>query len=304
MALFSFSPMASVFPIPVHVPSARIQLAFVNMNTDAIHPARGASVEDIQNQLRKRTASYTPASTPHSTFYNELTTLSSTFVESLWDASSNEDLVSQFLNNSFCTTCARSSDQDCLPLYQRYSVQDYFYLEDYVKYKAHRLLTLPVGNLPALQDEAASILSDAEYAISAGQSYVTDLHGSAADLAEGNRNIAGLAYGNVLQNAASQEDWFNLHVLIIPCIYGWTLLAEKLLNDPLTRNDTIFYKTWIQPNTDPSYANNLTTFLDANDAVWENGIDTGGGGIVGEWNTLFRTALKLEIALFASAFDT
>lgn len=59
---------------------------------------------------------------------------------------------------------------------------------------------------------------------------------------------------------------------------GWTLLAEKLLKDPLTRNgrtawriktrmscaateillaDTIFYKTWIQPNTDPSFADDL-----------------------------------------------
>ena len=59
---------------------------------------------------------------------------------------------------------------------------------------------------------------------------------------------------------------------------GWTLLAEKLLNDPLTRNgrthrgiqtrmsgaateilhaDTIFYNTWIQPNTDPSFASDL-----------------------------------------------
>lgn len=57
MALSTFNAMASVFSIPVHVPSARTQLAFVNMNTDAIHPTRGASVEGVQNQLRKRTAS-------------------------------------------------------------------------------------------------------------------------------------------------------------------------------------------------------------------------------------------------------
>ena len=72
VALSPFSPMAPVFPIPTHVPSARIQLAFVNMNTDAIHPTRGASVDDIQNQLKKRAASYTPTSTAHSTFHNQL----------------------------------------------------------------------------------------------------------------------------------------------------------------------------------------------------------------------------------------
>ncbi len=63
------------------------------------------------------------------------------------------------------------------------------------------------------------MLNDATYAVSAGQSYVTDLHGRAADLVEANRNIAELAYGNVLQNSASEEDWFNMHVISIPCIY-------------------------------------------------------------------------------------
>jgi hypothetical protein len=76
-----------------------------------------------------------------------------------------------------------------------------------------------VGDLATLKAEAEAVLSDANYAISAGQSYVTALHGKATDLAEGNRNVPELAYGNVLQNSASQEDWFNMHVLIIPCIY-------------------------------------------------------------------------------------
>ena len=57
--------MALVFPVPTHVSSARIQFAYVNMNTDAIHPTRGASVDEIQNQLKKRAASYTPAFTEH-----------------------------------------------------------------------------------------------------------------------------------------------------------------------------------------------------------------------------------------------
>lgn len=229
--------------------------------------------------------------------------ITSSIADILWNDPSNQDLVSQFLNNNLTTTCAHSSDQDCLAYYQKYSVQDYFFLEDYVKYKSHRLITIPTGDLQTLQHEANSVLSDAEYAITAGQSYVTDLHGRAEDLAEENRSVAELAYGSVLQNAASQEDWYNLHIISIPCIYGWTLLAQKLLNDPLTKNDTIFYKTWIEPNSDPSYASNLTAFLSANEAVWKDGIDTGTPDRSGEWRGLFRTALRLEVALFASAFE-
>ncbi|KAL9086346.1 MAG: hypothetical protein Q9165_007132 [Trypethelium subeluteriae] len=276
--------MASFDAVFVGAFPARIQVGHSDMKACNMHPARSASIEDIQHQMKSQNAS-------------------STFIDSLWNNPLNADLVSQFLNNKFCATCARSSDEECLPLYQRYSVQDYFYLEDYVKYKALRLNTLPVGNLTALEAEVSSVLSDAESAISAGQSYVKDLHGNTSDLAEGNRNIEELAYGNWLQNSASSEDWFNLHVMIIPCIYGWTKLADGLLNDPSTKNDTIFFSTWIQPNTDPSYANDLSAFLDANKLLWENEVDTGTEGTMGKWNSLFRTALQLEVALFASPFD-
>ena len=159
------------------------------------------------------------------------------FIDSLWQDPSNQDLVNQFLNNTFCLTCARSSDEDCLPLYRNYTVvclescpdvllvtkslqqQDYFFLEDYVKYKAHRLLTLPEGDLNTLVTEAEALASDANLTIGFSQSYVTQLNGSTADLAETNRKIPLLAYSNFLQNQGQEEDWFNMHVISIPCIY-------------------------------------------------------------------------------------
>ncbi|KAI4193457.1 MAG: hypothetical protein LQ350_008310, partial [Teloschistes chrysophthalmus] len=199
--------------------------------------------------------------------------------DTLW--AENQDLVSQFLNNDFINFCGRGSDEVCLPLYRKYYVQDYFYLVDYVKYKAHRLITIPTGELSALRNEADSVSRDAKYTITANEPYVKDLHGRAEDLAKGNRSIAELAYGNVFQNAASYENWYNLHVISIPCIYGWTRLTQQLMNNPSTRN----------------------AFLNANEAVWKNGIDTGTPGRVGEWTSLFRTAMRLEIALFVSAFE-
>ncbi|KAF4627523.1 hypothetical protein G7Y89_g10631 [Cudoniella acicularis] len=245
MALIPSLPMASIFPIPHQVPSARIRQAYVNMNTDAVNPTRGASIEDIHNRLSKRATT-------------------NTFIDSLWNNPSNQDLVSGFLNNNFSLTCAHGNDTECLPLYQKFSVQDYFYLEDYVKFKALRLNTLPVGDLRTVQSEAASIYDDANSAISFAESYVTELQGKATDLAEGNREVPELAYSNLLQSSATKEDWFNLHVIEIPCVYE-------------------------------------TAFLDANVAEWQSEIDTING--TGKWNNLFRTALKVEIAMFDSAFD-
>ena len=97
--------------------------------------------------------------------------------------------------------------------------QDYFFLEDYVRYKSKRLLSVPIGDVAGLRMEAASILTDADTLVTAGKSYIADLHGHPSDLAEENRNLAELAYGNVLQNASQSEDWYNLNVISIPCVY-------------------------------------------------------------------------------------
>ena len=78
---------------------------------------------------------------------------------------------------------------------------------------------MPQGDLTALKAEAESIASEADYAIGGRTLSVETLHTDPAKLAEGNRNVAELAYGNILQNSASTDNWFDLLVLIIPCIY-------------------------------------------------------------------------------------
>ncbi|CAF9933579.1 MAG: hypothetical protein HETSPECPRED_008700 [Heterodermia speciosa] len=275
------------FPADNRALSPRINHAIRNINSDVMIAGRGASEEAVRARSRKRALTYK-------------------FIDAIWKAPSNQDLVNAFLNNKFTVFCARSSDADCLPLYRKYTVsfqqQDYFFLEDYVKYKAHRLLTLPEGDLKTLVTEAQALADDANYTIGFAEGYVSDLKGSTADLAETNRKIPLLAYSNFLQNQAQEEDWFNMHVISIPCIYGWTQLAAKLKNDPLTKNGTIFYRTWIVPNADPSFADSLTTFLDANQDLWQNKIDTGTG--IGSWTYLVRTTLRLETALFASVYES
>jgi hypothetical protein len=42
----------------------------------------------------------------------------------------------------------------------------------------------------------------------------------------------------------------------------------------------------------------VLAFLEANAGVWAAGIDEPSDSKLGKWNVLFRTALKLEIALF------
>jgi hypothetical protein len=70
-----------------------------------------------------------------------------------------------------------------------------------------------------VQAEIASIYSDINSTINFAQSFVTDLHGNTTDLAEENRNIPELAYSSLMQSDTLKENWFNLHVIEIPCVY-------------------------------------------------------------------------------------
>lgn len=58
MSLSSFTLMASFNPVPVGAFPSRVQVGHSNMKADAMHSARGASVDDIQHQLKKRNATY------------------------------------------------------------------------------------------------------------------------------------------------------------------------------------------------------------------------------------------------------
>lgn len=274
--------MLGLLPVPALAFSARIQHAVVNMNIDTTIPTQITSDEIVISQPEEIAAS-------------------SEFIDSLWTDPSNQDLVQEFLGNSFTSKCAQEEDEECLPSYRKYSVQDYFYLEDYVKYKAHRLTTLPEGNIETLVNESKHLVNDAKYAKQSRDDYVNILGGNETDLNETNRNIEVLAYGNFLQSQVSEQDWFNMHVISIPCIYGWIQIAQKLKADSSTKNDTVFYKNWIEANADDSYADDLSTFLDNNVDEWKSQVNTGTDEMMGRWNYLFRTALRFEIALFESA---
>jgi hypothetical protein len=97
----------------------------------------------------------------------------------------------------------------------------------------------------------------------------------------------------------------------------------KLYNDPSTNKNTIFYKTWIEPNVDTSSGSAdltksakalsresskpdlkdetkrlYTEFLDDNAAANASAVSHA------EAHELFRAALRLEVGLFNSAYDT
>ena len=97
--------------------------------------------------------------------------------------------------------------------------QDYFYLVDYVKFKALRLTTIPQNDIDTLGIEAKSVASSFGYVLDWLKVCKESLGIKQDRIDDEERSVAELAYANYLQNNAGIDDWFNLHVIMIACTY-------------------------------------------------------------------------------------
>ncbi|KAI0776846.1 heme oxygenase-like protein [Trametes elegans] len=237
------------------------------------------------------------------------------FIDKLWNDPNNKALVDKFWNNKLCREAAKGHPE-ALKAFGNYAIQDYFYLIDYVKFKALRLVSVPnpVPNIPASDKDPRPALDTETSSVGRSYGYAVDwlkkcrdgLGIPVATVAQTERSIAELAYGNFLQSNALTDDWFNAHIIVIACVYGWSKLALELYNDPSTVKDTPFYKYWIMENIQfdeakkPVLADSavaLANFLAKNESLFSSQNDRD------QYQTLFRTNLRLEIAFFDSAYD-
>ncbi|KAJ8078998.1 hypothetical protein PM082_013285 [Marasmius tenuissimus] len=208
--------------------------------------------------------------------------------------------------------------------FQAFAVQDYFYLVDSIKFYALRLTKVGT-DLDDIKAQELKIRRCVEYAeewkkicidreqLGIEESRLAktkaktpnntdsraEQQGADESPAPTERSIAELAYSNYLQNHTSSESFFNLHVVTAACIYGWHKLAERLIKDSRTK-DNFFCKYWIKEALRSKSYEKLDKFLTDQKSAYEaqeEGISTK------RWNELFRTALRLEVALFESSMD-
>ncbi|KAL0564920.1 hypothetical protein V5O48_017116 [Marasmius crinis-equi] len=227
-------------------------------------------------------------------------------IKKFWDDEDNQDVVKAFMTNKLCRDAARG-DQKALDAFKRYAVQDYFYLVDWVRFRALRLATMPCDayDLNQLNEELKSVGKSTNYARDWFVTCVEKL-GVSEDDFQVERTVAEVAYSQYLQNNAHGDTWYNLHIILIGCYWAWCKLALELFNDPCTVKDTVFYNTWILPNVDttdpkkpdfPKSAKALSKFLDEN-ARFMTSETT-----IKQAKNLFRTSLRLEVALFNSGYE-
>lgn len=87
-----------------------------------------------------------------------------------------------------------------------------------MKFRGLRLNTFPLIDAEGLIEEARSTGNSGAWVRDQAEICV-ELGFPAEKLDTTEKSIAELAYGNYLQSNAGREDWFNAHIMTIPCIY-------------------------------------------------------------------------------------
>lgn len=207
------------------------------------------------------------------------------------------------MENALCVDAAKGV-RAALDAYKKYAAQDFFYLTNYVKFKALRLLAKPgTTNATTEKDDAADIKGNAQDAVKWYNTCVNDLH---IDMDKETPNSAVLEYNKHLIDLTRSENWFSLHVILVACNYGWSKLSLSLFDK--ANKTTDFAKYWLLPNLDwdpkhpnvapklPSWALSLDAFLTVNAAQYASRLHNEDN------NSLFRAGLILEIGLFNSVY--
>lgn len=224
------------------------------------------------------------------------------FIETLWNAPGNQDLVQEFMSVPLCVDAAKGI-QTALDAYRQYAAQDFFYLTNYVTFKVLRYQTATADHsVPAETKQAQDVLDDAQYALDWLNTCKDKI--GIIDMDDVKANDAVLQYAKFLDAVARSDNWFSLHVILIACNYGWSKLALSLYSEGMNKT-TDFYKYWLADSLDlsnpaapalSSYALALDKFLTQNAAEYASRLQTE------DTNKLFRDGLILEIALFNSVY--
>ncbi|KAJ1326188.1 TENA/THI-4/PQQC family [Microdochium nivale] len=169
----------------------------------------------------------------------------------------NQDVIADFMNHPFIWFTASNTDEEVLPYYQEFGLQDYFYLIDFVRFMALRLNTIPADDWDTLERGAQGLQDAVQWVNDWHQSLTDELQLRDEAIRTATRAAEEVAYWDFLESHAYEDNWFDLHVVEVPCIIGWAKVAAKLAVDERTLNDTIFYRTWIQPTLETPMADKL-----------------------------------------------
>jgi thiaminase len=157
----------------------------------------------------------------------------------------NQQLWEDLVNHPFPRQMARGT----APLngFRHYMIQDATYMEYYTRV---RMLSIASSRSKAsfkdLENFGGKMSNSLQYAKIMRDACEKQL-GIPQEVVSGEPESQQLKNSIALYERVAQEgDWLDMHIVLLPCIMGYYTIASKLLVDPATIRNTLYYTLWIQ----------------------------------------------------------
>ncbi|CUA68412.1 hypothetical protein RSOLAG22IIIB_07931 [Rhizoctonia solani] len=214
----------------------------------------------------------------------------------------NRDIWDRMVDHQFCLRMGNGTAR--LDGFKNYSVNGLFFLRNYVRYTLGLYSKTDDWNI--LRTEASDAVAHITHLANLKlQSCIQDLNIPEETIMKTGPNPQIKAYIDWINTLIPKEDWFgaplantyrSLHVHMAPCVLGYYEIATKLIEDPTTKKDTVFYKLWIEPNARGpgvvEYVRKFRARLDKVHCMSPRSAD------LEHWTHIFRKACELEISFF------
>jgi len=196
-----------------------------------------------------------------------------------WDA---------LLDNEFCKKMGNGTAS--LDGFRYYMIQDLHYLRAFVKYKLR--LYAKAEKWDDVKQAADSIPNDVKYADDQLNALIKQLGLTEKQIFDAPVHDDVQDYINYEALAAQEYGWFDLHILLLPCIIGYYEISKRLDAASSTLKGTVYYDQWIKPNNGGSSAQKYRDFVNMNVD------DYASSEKKKEWSRIFGSACKREIKVF------
>lgn len=152
--------------------------------------------------------------------------------------------------------------------FRYYIIQDYLYLQDYVKAFALGVAKAKSLETTRLFSRYITILTDGEMDIHRG--YMGKFKVSQEELDATKRALDNFSYTSYMLRVAYEESEVEILVAILSCAYSYEIIAKNIVkNNPESVNHP-FYGEWIKGYTSEEYAKENVILLDMINKLTEN----------------------------------
>ncbi|KAF5320675.1 hypothetical protein D9619_001990 [Psilocybe cf. subviscida] len=202
-----------------------------------------------------------------------------------WDA---------YISHKFPPMVANGS----LPLdgFRNYMIQDKLYLETYLRVRMMSVST--AQSFQTVSDFTAKSATAVKYVQQWTEICVKELGISHEAVENATLSPQLQASRDFYTTVARDDDWFAMHVALLPCVVGYYDLAEKILSSPNTQRNTPYHPLWTIVNADSYYIDSYRRFLNDNLERYRT------PEAEARWDQLFRQACLLETAFFDNALSS